>query len=316
MTIKCSVCHVKDAVILQRHSGRALCSECFIEDIRQRVFNEISKYNMFSRSDKLLLALSGGKDSYTLLDVISEIHDVSKLGVITISEGIEGYTRDEDIYWIVSRGKELGVDVVRIKFEDVVGYTLTDLVNMSRKYGVDVSPCTFCGMIRRRIINTYARELGYDRVLTAHNLDDEAQTAFINILRADVSRLLQSHPSGPKLSDLFIRRVKPLRKVYEWESALYAYLRGYKFQEVECPYIITEPTLRAKVREYFRRLEFASPGTLLKFLNLIDEVVLKLINYMPNLPELPRCSLCGEPTAHGRKVCKTCELLANVGALK
>ncbi len=279
-----------------------------------RVVNEVRRYEMFHPNDRLLLAVSGGKDSFVLFDVISRIHKPSKLGVITVSEGIEGYNRDEDVVWVLKSCRELGVDCVKTSFKEAVGHDLKDLVERSIKSNLNVSPCTFCGMIRRRIVNRYARELGYDKVLTAHNLDDEVQTAFINMLRGDLNRLLQSHPKGPRLSDLFVRRVKPLRKVYEWECAVYAYLRGFKFQEVECPYILSRPTLRAKIREYLYRLEGVKPGTLLGFLDFVDELIVKYVSNA-GIPPLPICRFCGEPTAHNRTICKTCELLSKVGAL-
>lgn len=287
-----------------------------MEDVELRVLNEARKYDMFRPNDRLLLAVSGGKDSFVLFDIISRIHESSRLGVITVSEGIEGYSREEDISWILSRSKEFSIDCIKTSFKDVVGYDLKDLVSMSVKSDLNVSPCTFCGMIRRRIVNKYARELGYDKVVTAHNLDDESQTAFINLLRGDLNRLLQSHPRGPRLSELFVRRVKPLRKVYEWECALYAYLNGFKFQEVECPYIVSRPTLRAKVREYLYRLEAVRPGTLLRFLNFVDELMINYIGNVNTLPHLPTCKVCGEPTAYDRSTCKTCELLSKVGVLK
>lgn len=278
-----------------------------------RALHEIRRFNMFEDGERLLLALSGGKDSFVLLDVISSIHNTSKLGVITIVEGIPGYNREEDFLWIRRRCAELGVDYIKTSFKEFTGYDLRDLVALSKDIGVDVSPCTFCGMFRRRIVNTYARELGYDKVLTAHNLDDEAQTALINILRGDIGRLIQSHPKGPKLSDLFVRKVKPLRKVYEWENAIYAYLKGFKFQAMECPYITSEPTLRAKVRSYMYRLERVRPGTLLNFLNFIDDVIVRYVEEFHKMPHLPTCVKCGEPTAFGRELCKTCELLSKLG---
>ncbi len=271
---------------------------------------------MFRHNDKLLLAVSGGKDSFVLLEVVSKIHEPSKLGIITVFEGIRGYNRDEDITWVLNRGRELGLDIIMTSFKEAVGRELEDLVKSSLQSNLNVSPCTFCGMLRRRIVNKYARELGYDKVVTAHNLDDESQTAFINMLRGDLSRLLQSHPGGPRLSDLFVRRVKPLRKVYEWECALYAYLGGFKFQEVECPYIVSRPTLRAKVREYLYRLEVVRPGVLLRFLNFVDELTTKHLGDVGVLPRLPTCEVCGEPTAYGRTICKTCELLSKVGVLR
>lgn len=312
----CSNCGASNAAVLQRHSGRLLCSKCFMEDVKLRVLSEVRKYDMFRPNDRLLLAVSGGKDSFVLFDIVSRIHEPSRLGVITVSEGIEGYSREEDISWILSRSREFGIDCIKTSFKDVVGYDLKDLVGMSVKSDLNVSPCTFCGMIRRRIVNKYARELGYDKVVTAHNLDDESQTAFINLLRGDLNRLLQSHPRGPRLSELFVRRVKPLRKVYEWECALYAYLNGFKFQEVECPYIVSRPTLRAKVREYLYRLEAVRPGTLLRFLNFVDELMIKYTGNVDILPHLPTCKVCGEPTAYDRSICKTCELLSKVGVLK
>lgn len=270
---------------------------------------------MFHHNDRLLLAISGGKDSFVLFDVISRIHNPSKLGVITVSEGIEGYNRDEDVIWFLNSCRKLGIEFIKTSFKEVLNYKLKDLVEMTINSNLNVSPCTFCGMIRRRIVNKYARELGYDKVLTAHNLDDEVQTAFINILRGDLNRLLQSHPKGPRLSNLFVKRVKPLRKVYEWECAVYAYLNNFKFQEVECPYIISRPTLRAKIREYLYRLESVNPGVLLRFLNFVDELVIKHIGDADLLPQLPTCKFCGEPTAHNRTICKTCELLSKIGVI-
>ncbi len=268
---------------------------------------------MFDSNHRVLLALSGGKDSFTLLDVMLEIHDPSKMGIVTIIEGIPGYNRRGDIEWIISKAGEFKVDLYLTSFKEYVGKTLAELVDLSRERGLGVSPCTFCGITRRRIINEYARMGGFDRVLTAHNLDDEAHTVLLNLFRGDLARLVQTHPLGPALSGKFVRKFKPLRKVYERESALYAYLRGHRFQEVECPYITTVPTLRAKIREYMHELEAKQPGVLLNLLERIDALVPKLLGRFRNLPELPTCVNCGEPTAYGRKYCRFCELINAVG---
>jgi len=95
--MKCAMCGQRDAVVMQRHTGRALCRECFVNDIVSRVKKEVKSFNMFSASDRLMIAASGGKDSYVLLDVVLKLHDPSKVGVITIVEGIEGYNRSEDV---------------------------------------------------------------------------------------------------------------------------------------------------------------------------------------------------------------------------
>lgn len=310
---KCDVCGQRKAVVLQRHTGRALCKECFIEDVIARVRNEVSKYKMFTERDSLLLALSGGKDGFVLLDVLLKIHDPRHLGIITVVEGIRGYDRREQVSWVRDIAREYGIEHYMIPIKDYVGHDLSELVTLAEEKGVRVSPCTFCGIIRRRVMNSLARELGYDRVVTGHTLDDEAQTALMNILRGDVLRLVQSHPAGPVLSRRFVRRVKPLRKIYEVEIAAYSYLKGFKFQELECPYITQMPTLRAWLRQHLYKLEWRSPGSLLRFLTIVDDLVKKLIPEYSSLPELPRCVRCGEPTAYGRKYCKLCELLLALG---
>ncbi len=311
--MKCAMCGQRDAVVMQRHTGRALCRECFVNDIVSRVKKEVKSFNMFSASDRLMIAASGGKDSYVLLDVVLKLHDPSKVGVITIVEGIEGYNRLEDVEKVRRLASMNGVDVFLLSLKDYVGYSLTELVSIGFSKDVKVSPCTFCGILRRKAINEIARELGYTKVLTAHNLDDEAQTIIMNILRGDLFRLVQTLPNGPMLSKLFVRKVKPLRKIYEEEIAIYAHLVGYEFQTSDCPYLRYFPSLRARIREYLYKLEREKPGVLLELINRVDTALVKYVSHYVNYPELPRCAVCGEPTAYGRKYCMACELLAMLG---
>lgn len=311
--MKCSSCGVRDAVVVQRHTGRAFCRECFLRDVVARVKNEIEKFSMFSSNDRLMVAASGGKDSYVLLDVILRLHDPSRVGVVTIVEGIEGYNRAEDVEKVRRLANASGVEVLVLSLKDYVGHTLTELVDLGVRRGVNVSPCTFCGILRRKAVNEVARELGFSRVLTAHNLDDEAQTIVLNVLRGDLFRLVQAMPNGPILSKLFVRKVKPMRKVYEEEVAMYAHLIGYEFQRTDCPYLRYHPSLRARVREYLYRIERERPGALLRLIERVDELMSAYVDKYRSYSELPRCTICGEPTAYGRNYCMACELLTSVG---
>ncbi len=284
-----------------------------MQDVRYRVLSEVRKYRMFGSEDSVLIGVSGGKDSYVLLDVMLSFHSPSKLGAVTVVEGIPNYDRREHVGWVKALSKEYGFDHFIVSFKDYVGHGLGELVELSRAVGLSISPCTYCGMLRRRIMNDLARELGFGKVAIAHTLDDEVQTALLNILRGDLLRLVQTHPAGPSLSSLFVKRIKPLRKIYEVEVAIYAYLKGFNFQEKECPYITSYPTLRAWLRKKLYALERREPGTMLRFLELIDALVKELIPEYQELPELPRCVRCGQPTAYGRNICKLCELLEKIG---
>ncbi len=309
----CDKCGIRPAVVYQKHTGRFLCKDCFIEDIIDRVRREVEKWNMIRPGDTILLAVSGGKDSFVLLDIMPKIHDPSKLIALSIVEGIEGYNRAEDIEKMRKYALERGVDFIKTSFKEFVGASLDELVKRAWDRKLNVSPCTFCGTLRRRIMNYYARNLGVDKVATAHNLDDEVQTLLLNILRGDRTRLIQAHPKAPVLSTRIVRKIKPLRKIYEWETTMYAYLKDFKFQETECRYIYLRPTLRAKVRDHLYALEEEQPGTLIKILETMDEVLWKLIETHKDLPSLPVCKKCGEPTSYGRELCKICELLEKIG---
>ncbi|MEM0015117.1 MAG: TIGR00269 family protein [Zestosphaera sp.] len=311
--MRCTSCGVRDAVVVQRHTGRILCRDCFLGDVVARVKGEISKFSMFTPNDLLMVAASGGKDSYVLLDVILKLHDPSKVGVVTIVEGIEGYNRAEDVEKVRRLANVHGVEVLVLSLKDYVGHSLTELVDLSLAHHVGLSPCTFCGVLRRKAINEVARELGFTRVLTAHNLDDEVQTAILNVLRGDLFRLVQTLPNGPVLSDSFVRKVKPLRKIYEEEVAIYAHLIGYDFQTSDCPYLRHFPSLRARIREFLYRVERERPGTLLNLMERIDSLMSDYVSRYRDYPQLPKCVNCGEPTAYGRKYCMACEMLSMVG---
>jgi len=310
---KCDVCNVREAVVYQPHYSRKLCSGCFMEDIKFRIKKQIEKYNMFDKRHKLLLGVSGGKDSFVLLDVLVELHDPSKIIALTIIEGVEGYNRDEEVERVKRYTRGYGVDSIIVSLKEEFGYRLDEIVRLALKSGIDESPCTFCGVLRRRVLNTYARMVNADRTVTAHNLDDEVQTIVINMIRGDYQRLLRGHPLAPKLSERFVHKVKPMREIYEWETALYAYIKGFTFQETECPYINLRPTLRAKIRDILYGLERNSPGALYRILMEYDEMLLDDVKKLYDRPSLPTCRLCGEATSYGRDICKTCEIFENLG---
>ncbi|PMP89845.1 MAG: TIGR00269 family protein [Caldisphaera sp.] len=309
----CEECGIRQAEIYQSHSNRKLCRECFIEDISKRVINEIKKWNMIGSNDTILMALSGGKDGYVLLDVLSRNYKSNKLVGLNIIEGIHGYNKEEDAKYLANTAKEMGIDIIITSVKDYIGYSMDEIVKKSFDAKTRLTPCTYCGLIRRRIMNYFAREIGATKLATAHNLDDESQTAVVNLLKGDISSLLKQHPNTKIVEDdMLVHRIKPLRKIYEWETATYSFLKGFHLQETECPYINMAPTLRAKVRKELYNYEKENPGVLLKFMDTLDEI-LEMFNTKNTLTKLSRCIKCGEPTAIGRKYCKLCELLSNIG---
>ncbi len=300
--------------IYQTHKRRAVSKICFKEDVKQRIQRTITKYDMFKPSDKLVLGLSGGKDSYVLLDILSQIHNPDKIIGVSIIEGIPGYNKPEDIRYMKSLARDRGIDVIITSIREYVGETLYEIVEHSWKSKLNVSPCTFCGILRRRILNYYGRVLGADKTVTAHNLDDTAQTILANIFRGDIIGLIRQNPIFRYPNSKFVNKVKPLRYVYEYEAALYAAIDGFRFQDTECMFINQSPTFRAKIREMLYRLEAENPGVTLNIVKTVDDITSNMINRgFIKAVDLPLCVSCGEPTNEGRSICKLCELLGKVG---
>ncbi len=309
----CDQCKSREAIIYQWHTGRKLCLKCFELDLLKRIKQSLRDFGV-NPQDKVLLAVSGGKDSLVMMKLVSMVHPKENLCAITIIEGFPNYDRSKEIAFTRKLANELSIDYVTLRVKDVIGLSVWDMVERARQRGLGLAPCTFCGIVKRRVLNYYARLNGFDKVATAHTLNDEIQTAILNILRGDKMRLAQWHPKSAPHSVLLIKRVKPLRKVYEYEIAAYAYLNDIPFQLEQCPYLVSHPTLRARLKPFIIEYEHASPGAMIKFLEFLDRTLEPIVDDLNRGGiVLPLCEKCGEPTSPGRRLCRLCELIDALG---
>ncbi|MEM0271020.1 MAG: TIGR00269 family protein [Thermoprotei archaeon] len=269
----------------------------------------MKSYNMFARGDRVLLAVSGGKDSVVLADVLGRLsrrlRHVSFVGV-TIDEGIHTASGDYRAEAISLAGSVLGrygIEHRVYTYRELFGATLPEFVGAGVYSG---SACSVCGVLRRRALNVAARELGATKIATGHNKDDEAQTVLMNVLRGDLERMIRlgAAEGGASSGGVggFVPRVKPLKRLFEREIAMYAYLRGYGFQSVECPF--SRDTVRDAVREALELLSTRVSGVHDALLNFEDKLVGRLGSTSMHVKP---CRNCGEPTSPGRELCKACE---------
>jgi len=250
----CDLCGT-DAAYLDRARGRHLCGDHLVRDIEDRVRCTIDEYHLIRPGDRLAIALSGGKDSTALLQLLGKIApdlgDVP-LVAVTVDEGIAGY-REATLKVAREMTARLGVEHRTVSFEDISGSTLDRMVAAGEAH-----PCSLCGVHRRKALREGAAELGATAIATGHNLNDEAQTVVMNCLRGDLPGFTRPPVRDPASSG--IRRIKPLFRVTEKEVALYGILTGIYRELPECPYAGT--ALRSEVRRMVDRLEYLHPGTL------------------------------------------------------
>lgn len=258
---------------------------------------------MLKHEDFIAVAVSGGKDSLSLLKILTKIsiRHGSRLEAITIDEGIECY-RSESLQYASNITRQLGVPHTIFSFKELFGMTLDEAVKNRRG---SLSSCALCGTLRRRALDVGAMKLGVDVVATAHNLDDIIQTFMINLLNGDLKRISWLNPSSTANCNFRIRRVHPFLDVYEKEIALYAFTSNLPFQSVPCPYM--DEGIRTDIRRYFNELEDQHPGV--KYTMLKSAMSLSPRSSI-NQPKALQCSKCGFPSTSDP--CSVCTLLSNV----
>ena len=299
MTISCSKCN-KPSVTFIRYNGTHLCSDHFISYFEKRVKKDIKKQGKTPNNSKIAIAVSGGKDSVVALHLIYEIFSKRKnidIFALTVDEGIRGY-RDNSIEFAIKNSKELGIDHYIISFKEMIGLTLDDISSKN----IELGECSYCGVFRRFCLNKKSKELGIDKLVTGHNLDDMAQSILMNFVNSDMKKLARLGPHI-KVQPGLVPRMLPLRTIPEKENALYAILKDIKFHDGECPYAVN--AVRGIFRDIIDDLEHNNPGTRHSILNSYDSIKDLLIEKYPPV-ELNKCIKCNEPTS--QKLCKTCIL--------
>jgi len=304
--MKCTFCG-EEVVYVRQYDKMALCIKHFNEQMKKRVQKTITKHSMLRRDDRVAIGVSGGKDSIALLDILTKIEadfPESEIVAITIDEGIKGY-REEGLLYANKIVKKLDIEHHIYSFEQDFGYDLDEIISKLGERGVEreFGACSYCGILRRKILNLAAKEVGADVLVTAHNLEDEAETVLLNIIRGDTLRLGRLDPRPRKIHESLVPRAKPFRNTPQAEIVMYCYLNDLEYQEIPCPYAVE--AYRGEVREFIFKTQEKQP--MLSF-NILrgHEKLLTVIQDTPSTKMLKECNSCGEATTGD--FCKGCWL--------
>jgi len=293
----CSVCG-EPAVIRQRESGRHLCGTHLAADIEERVAATIASEKQIVPGDIVAVALSGGKDSTALLLLLHRLfsprNDI-RLVAVTVDEGIGGY-RDETLRSAEELVKRLGVEHATISFPELFGDPLDSVLK-----GRETQACSICGILRKKALVTAAERAGATKLALGHNLDDEAQSVLMNLLRGDLMRLVRN--SGADSGGRFIPRIKPLMVIHEKEIAAFLMVQGVWSDLPECPYAVH--ALRREVRSMLAQIEYTHPGTMLRLMENKKKVKTAFAGKAAGEP-LASCRQCGDPCSGD--LCQFCQL--------
>ena len=302
--MRCRKCGAQAIINMPQHK-LALCGEHYIEWVIGRTEETIRSFRMFSRDDRVLVAVSGGKDSLSLWDILLKLG--YKVDALYINLGIgEEYSAEsqECAQTFAQNHPESRLIIVDIK--EIYGMSVPELARSKRK-GRGRKICSLCGLIKRHEMNRVAAQEGYDVIATGHNLDDEAASLLGNLLNWKVEYLEHQSPVLASTYPGLARKVRPLCRFYEREMAAYALVQGIRYIYEECPH--AEGAKSILYKDLLNKLEIEMPGAkqrfYLDFLRVRRKGMIKF--QPPPTGELHPCEVCGQPTsAPGR--CAFCRL--------
>lgn len=292
--MKCRVCRDRAVIEVRRHNAN-FCKPHFVEHVHRQVERTIHDYRMFTPDERLLLGVSGGKDSLALWDVLTSLG--YRVDGVYLHLGIGEYSSDSLVFSRrFAAERELDLRIVDLPSE--YGFGVPDAAEAGGRV-----PCSACGLSKRYILNKVADSGSYDVLVMGHNLDDEAATLWGNVSRWDLDYLARQAPVLPASGDGLARKVKPLIRLAERETAAYCIVQGIDYEVEECPMAAGNTVNRYK--EWLNRLEEDSPGMKANFLFGFLDRAAPLFQAAPP-PELSACEQCGQPTTGSR--CAFCRL--------
>ncbi|MCE5213722.1 MAG: TIGR00269 family protein [Methanobacterium sp.] len=299
----CTKCGNTHIIIRRKQSGQSLCKECFLASINEKVLKNIRKYKLIEKGDKVLMALSGGKDSVVALNILNSLKErnIIDLTALTIDEGIKGY-REEGIKIAAKNAQKLGVDHKIVSFKDYLGLNLDDMMAKNDQIR---HACTYCGVFRRWILNREAQEEEATKIATGHNLDDETQSIIMNYLEGNINNLVRIGPKTEAPDKRFTVKIKPLREIPEKEVGLYAVAAGLKVHLSGCPY--AGESFRWEIGSFIKELSINHPTIMYSTLKGFEKIKTALKKEITIKGNLGVCKRCGEPAADD--LCKACTFL-------
>jgi uncharacterized protein (TIGR00269 family) len=300
--MKCTVCRQPAVIDVRRHNAN-FCVEHFVAHCEEQVRRAVHQFRMIEPDERILVAVSGGKDSLALWDLLVRLG--YRADGLYLGLGIGDYS-DESGDYTRAFASSRGLDLIEVDLREHYGFDVPTGAKAAKRV-----PCSACGLSKRHLFNQAAVDGGYDVVATGHNLDDEAAVLFGNVLRWSVDYLARQAPVLPARNG-FPRKVKPLVRLAEREMAAYCVVRGIDYQVEECP--MAKGNRHLGYKEALNTIEAQSPGSKAAFyFEFLDKAAHRFnAGFADDQEALLACERCGAPTPV--EVCAFCRLVEKATA--
>ncbi|BEP18249.1 TIGR00269 family protein [Pyrofollis japonicus] len=300
---KCSKCD-RQAIVEIKYARLRLCEEHFKEFIESKVERILRKTNALRKGTIIVAAVSGGKDSATMLATLSKIakqYGVTVVGVHIIL-GLREYS-EKSLSKVTNLCKELGVSCITVDLKELIGFTVYELARRSRR-----PVCSICGLVKRYMLNAIGVEIGADYIALGHNADDIIAYSIKSFLSHDIEALAKFGPSTPSIDGIAVGRLRPLYEVYEKEALLYALVSKLPVVIEECPFRPERP-IEDRIKEFMNKLEEEHPGIKLSFIRRLEKR-LEFYKRIAGDEPVGKCKYCGLISAGSE--CSFCRLTRRI----
>ncbi len=311
----------KEKPVFTLAGGEKLCKNHFLNYFEKKVRKTIRIYKLIDKKENILVAASGGKDSTVVLFLLNKIIKQRKskisvdlktkfsnnkkinIEVLHIDQSIGNYSR-ENKKNIIDFCKKYKLKLHLTSFRKEVGYSLCYIESILKSKNINLKSCTICGILRRYILNKFAKRLKSTKVVTGHNLDDEAQSVIMNIFKNNIPLLSRLGPKTGLVEDKkFVPRIKPLYFNTEEEVILYCKLMNFDVVLKPCPCSLE--AYRRSVLNMLDDFEEKNKGTKHGIIKSFLEIKPFLKNKYKG--KINVCKKCGEAAA--KDICNSCKLI-------
>ena len=284
------------------YARASFCSEHFIQYYERRVLNTINRYDLLKEGDKVLIAVSGGKDSIALLSVLSRLRKELNIEIVAthINLGMGEFSNVAESI-VIKACNSLGVKYVIPKVKEVLGASVPEIASRVRR-----AVCSVCGVVKRYFINSVALALNATSVATGHNMDDLMSNIVKEFLNMNLVRLNKLIPRTEGINSLVVGRIRPLYEVTERENLIYVLLKKLPFVKVTCPYMNIKG-IEFRIKKFLVELDINYPGIRLSFLRKFSKTRFAT---EADEGEIKKCRYCG--LISRGDVCSFCRLTKKV----
>lgn len=223
--------------------------------LRRKIGKAIAQWHMIDSGDKILVGLSGGKDSLILLHALKEIQSRSpvKFSLAALTVKLSGL----DTSSLENFCGSVGVPFTAIE-HDIIA-----IINARN----EKSPCSFCANMRRGILSSWASRNGYNKLALGHTLDDAVETFFMNLLRSGRAKSFK-----PKffMTRTAVTVIRPL--VLSTEAAIIDEVKRLELPVIKSPCPFAGHTERQRIREQISGLAGNIPDLYGKILHALQNL--------------------------------------------